>query len=53
MREIAAGMLAGLILTAGIEVVGQDGKSTPPSRECGDRGRDWDPYKGTAGGVQR
>ena len=52
MRKITIGILAGLILTAGIEVVGQDGRNSPPSRECGDRGRSCDPYKGTAGGVR-
>ncbi len=52
MRKITIGMLLGLILSAGIEVVGQDGRGFPPSREYGNRGQGWDPYKGTAGGVR-
>ena len=52
MRKITIGILAGLILSAGIEVVGQDGRSSPPPRGCGERGRSCDPYKGTVGGVR-
>lgn len=52
MRKITIGILAGLILTTGIGVIGQDGRSSPPQRECGDRGQSCDPYKGTVGGVR-
>lgn len=52
MRRITIVILAGLILTAGIEVFGQDGRNSPPSRGCENRGRSCDPYKGTAGGVR-
>ncbi len=52
MRKITIGILAGLVLIAGIGIMGQDGRNSPPPRECGDRGRSCDPYKGTAGGVR-
>ena len=52
MRKIVIGILTGLILTAGIGVIGQDGRNSPPPRGCEDRGRSCDPYKGTTGGVR-
>lgn len=52
MRKITIGILAGLILITGIGIMGQDGKSSPPPRDYGDRGWNQDPYKGTAGGVR-